>query len=193
MTGLHRIGVKVFCEKCDVELSELIPIFHRWIQRKRLPQMLIDVADYSHVPAGPGILLVADEGNYTLDDARQLRGLTYFRKRPLPSDGLLESVCAVAKYAVTAALALEDEPELAGRLVFDGSELSVLFNDRLNAPNTDAAFGGMESDLTRFFDLALGAEHSILSRSTDVRERLTLGAHSKRPLALRDLAARLAE
>ena len=33
--------------------------------------MLIDVADYRHVPAGPGVLLIGHEANYSLDNRRE--------------------------------------------------------------------------------------------------------------------------
>lgn len=33
---------------------DVVPVFHRWLQDQRLPgELLIDVADYSHVTGGP--------------------------------------------------------------------------------------------------------------------------------------------
>ncbi len=54
-----KFGIKLFCEPgTSPEAVALIPIFHRWIQERWLPLSLIDVADYSHVPNGPGVMLV---------------------------------------------------------------------------------------------------------------------------------------
>ena len=39
--------------------------------------MLIDVADYGHVPQGPGVVLVAHEANIYLDRLDGRTGLTY--------------------------------------------------------------------------------------------------------------------
>ena len=197
MTDVYRIGVKIYCTKgAEIDLGELIPVFHRWIQQKRLPHMLIDVADYSHVPSGPGILLAADEGNYSFDDNGGRRGLTFYRKRALPGT-LAERLVAVARDAVAAARMLAAEPELAGRLEFSGAEMTVYFNDRLQAPNTDECFAAVKPELSRFFERALGVSGAKISRSDDPRERLAVtvrGANasgSAEAVDLATLAARL--
>ena len=191
MTDLYRIGVKVYCTQgAEVDLEELIPVFHRWIQQKRMPHMLIDVADYSHVPSGPGILLVANEGNYSLDDHGGRRGLTFYRKRTLEGS-LGERLVAVARDAVAAAQLLAAEPELAGRLAFSGAELTVYFNDRLNTSNTDECFAALKPELTRLFDRALGGG-AKLARADDPRERLTVTARAAAAADLATLASRLA-
>ena len=53
---LHKFGIKLFAADAEpVDMLKLIPIYHRWIQQHALADdLLIDVADYSHVPAGPG-------------------------------------------------------------------------------------------------------------------------------------------
>lgn len=191
MRDLYRIGAKVYCAKGpEIALEDLIPIFHRWIQQKRTAHMLIDVADYSHVPAGPGILLVAHEGNYMLDDLGGRRGLTFYRKTPLEG-GLVDRMLSVARDAVTAAEALAAEPELTGRLAFSGAELTLYFNDRLQAPNTDDCFSALKPEIARFFDLALGGGTKVV-RADDPRERLTVTARAAGTVDLATLAARLA-
>src|SRR4030095_5221476 len=67
--ALQRIGVKLFAaDGSSVQPREFVPIFHRWIQTQAVANhLLIDVADYAHVPDGPGVLLVAHEGNFSLD------------------------------------------------------------------------------------------------------------------------------
>jgi hypothetical protein len=191
MTEVHRIGVKVFCtEGAELDLEELIPVFHRWIQQRRTSHMLVDVADYTHVPSGPGILLVAHEANTMVDDLGGRRGLTFYRKQPL-AGALGERLLAVSRDAVAAAQMLAAEPELAGRLAFSGAELLVYFNDRLNAPNTDACFAALKPELTKLFDRALGAGVK-LERPDDPRERLTVTGRAAAAADLATLASRLA-
>jgi len=50
--------VKIFVhEPTSIDLADAIPVFHRWIQEAVLNELVIDVADYRHVPAGPGVML----------------------------------------------------------------------------------------------------------------------------------------
>ena len=49
-------------------------VFHQWIRDSVCPEMLIDVADYRHVPAGPGVMLIGHEANYSLDNRENRLG-----------------------------------------------------------------------------------------------------------------------
>ena len=78
---MQHVNIKIFAQADkSFNVTDAIPVFHRWIQKRNLPEMLIDVADYSHVPEGPGVLLIAHEANYSLDCARNQLGLLYNRK-----------------------------------------------------------------------------------------------------------------
>ena len=79
---LYKFGIKFFAADADgFDLLRLIPVYDRWIQQNALENLLIDVADYSHVPAGPGVMLIAHEGNYALDETGHERGVVYYSKR----------------------------------------------------------------------------------------------------------------
>ena len=81
---LHKFGIKFFAADAErIDILKLIPIYHRWIQQSALEDLLIDVADYSHVPAGPGVMLIAHEGNYALDETGHERGVVYYSKHKL--------------------------------------------------------------------------------------------------------------
>ncbi|HEY3154720.1 MAG TPA: hypothetical protein VGK65_23870, partial [Candidatus Binatia bacterium] len=59
---LQKINVKFFAvEKEPVPLTAFIDIFHSWIQAS--DGIYHDVADYSHMTNGPGIVLVAHDAN----------------------------------------------------------------------------------------------------------------------------------
>ena len=79
-----RLGIKLFAaDSGAVRVKDFVPIFHSWIQKQCVENhQLIDVHDYSHIHHGPGILLVAHEGNFSTDMAEGKPGLAYFRKQP---------------------------------------------------------------------------------------------------------------
>jgi rhodanese-related sulfurtransferase len=59
------------------DLEPAIAVFHRFIQRGLVEGLILDVADYRHVPQGPGVLLVGHDVDYGVDDG----GFTVVRKR----------------------------------------------------------------------------------------------------------------
>jgi hypothetical protein len=125
-----------------------------------------------------------------LDDLGGRRGLTFYSKQPL-AGSLGENLCSVAREAVVAAEMLAAEPELAGRLAFSGSELTVYFNDRLYAPNTDEAFAALKPELVKLFDRVLGAGAKLV-RADDPRDRLCVTARAGAAADIATVAARLA-
>lgn len=62
-------------------VSKVIATFHEWIAARALDEVLIDVADYSHVPGGPGVVLVGYDHNYFVAQRGQQIELGCFRKR----------------------------------------------------------------------------------------------------------------
>lgn len=166
---MQHVNIKIFAAGGDSpRLADAIPVFHRWIQRRDLPELLIDVADYSHVPAGPGVVLIGHEANYSLDNARNRPGLLYSRK---VADGSLKQAYDAA---LAASLRLEAEPEFQGKLHFDSREIEITLNDRLLYPNTEAGWNSVEPELTAFLNGLYGAGAYSLARSADARERLSV-------------------
>lgn len=171
-----HINVKIFAlEPAPGDLAGAIPVFHRWIQQSAAPELLIDVADYRHVPAGPGVILVGFEANYSLDLAENRLGLLYNRKKP--SEGSLEEKLRQAYEAAWAACRrLEQEPEFSGKLHFDPNSCEVIFNDRLLAPNTLETFERLRPGLEEFFAGLWGRGTFTLERVGEPRERLRVRA-----------------
>jgi hypothetical protein len=135
-----KIAIKLFAAPPVPELHSIVPVFHRWIQTHAVEDhLLIDVADYAHVAAGPGVVLVASEANFYFDLTDNRPGLLYTRKTPLLGS-FADKLRAATAACLKAAVLLEKEPALAGKLRFNTSELLVRLNDRLLAPNTDATF-----------------------------------------------------
>ena len=109
---LNKFGIKFFAQDAQAfDILKLIPVYHRWIQRNALEDLLIDVADYSHVPSGPGVMLIAHEGNYALDETGHERGVVYYSKQKLAGD-LPERFAHVAQRALQAAELMREDAEL---------------------------------------------------------------------------------
>ena len=85
---LQKFGVKLFLNtNKNYESKDFIPVFHSWIQNKAVEDhLLIDVADYSHIQDGPGVMLVAHEGNFSLDQESLQPGIMYMRKTKIKGD-----------------------------------------------------------------------------------------------------------
>ena len=80
----QRVACKFYVksETADsIELKPFIGLFHRFIQDGALDGLLLDVADYAHVPNGPGILLVGHDLDYGIDLSSGRVGLLTTRKR----------------------------------------------------------------------------------------------------------------
>jgi len=148
---IQHFRVKLFATpESHPRLGEAIPVFHRWIQQKRLPEMMIDVSDYEHVPSGPGVILVCHEAIYGLDEGKGKLGMVYNRRAALDGtvrDRLRQAVGA----AESAAAMLEQEPEFAGKLRFDRKSWEVVVNDRALAPNNEATWKTLEPVIGEVF------------------------------------------
>jgi hypothetical protein len=187
---LHKVAVKFFAtDPSAVRLDEFIPVFHRWIQKHAVEGMLIDVADYGHLPQGPGVVLVAHEADYSIDSSEGPFGLLYNRKTAT-TGRLSDRIAAAFKAALGACVKLETEPEFQGRLKFRAGEALVLANDRLNAPNTEEGFQALRSDLAAALSKVYPSNFDIKRVSHDDRERLTIQVSSREPVP--DVASLLA-
>ena len=54
-----------------MNIGDAVGVFHHWIKDTVCPEMLIDVAEYSHVPAGPGVMLIAPRSELQFRYARE--------------------------------------------------------------------------------------------------------------------------
>src|SRR5580658_7012269 len=108
--NLQKINVKFFLEKgTDIPLASFIPVFHRWIQEDKLEGLLVDVAEYTHVHQGPGVLLIAHEANYSVDEADGKKGFLYLQKR-VPAKPPREHLKMAFQRVLKAMDLLEKEP-----------------------------------------------------------------------------------
>src|SRR5687767_4206861 len=87
--NLQHVNVKILVEGgLTVDPERIVKVFHRWVGEQSMDELLVDVADYSHVPDGPGVVLVGLEADYSLDHMQGRSGLRYNRKGPLEGTNL---------------------------------------------------------------------------------------------------------
>ena len=141
-----RLSFKLFADaSADFHAESLVPVLHSWIQNHAIPDhLLIDVADYSHVHNGPGVVLVSHEANYSIDKRGGRLGLTYQRKQPLGGT-LAERIQATLNATKQAAGLLEEH------LKFRSDEIEFRICDRLAAPNNSETFAAVKPDLLKVF------------------------------------------
>src|SRR5262249_45398135 len=126
------------------ELHPFIGVFHRFIQEAAVPGLLVDVADYAHVPDGPGVMLIGHDVDYGIDLGGGRAGLLTTRKRA-GDDGLAELFRDTLAKALAAARAIEADPSVSVRFATDS--LDIAFPDRRTAPNTAQAFELVSKEL----------------------------------------------
>ena len=160
-----------------VDLAQAIPVFHRWIQEQALPGLLIDVADYRHVPEGPGVVLVAHEAIYGLDQGDGRLGLLYNRRTRIdapPAEALRQAFRA----ALEACCKLEQEQEFTGTLSFAAGACEVVVNDRALAANDSATGARLRAELEPLLDRLWGAGSYTVTPLGEARDRLGVTAHT---------------
>ncbi len=132
----QRFVFKVYADDhATVSPHAVVKVFHEWVQTRRLEEVHIDVADYSHVPDGPGVMLICHHANYSLDRLDRRLGLTYNRKRDATGT-VAERIASALRMTLTACRNLEEDPSLREGLRFSTKELLFRVNDRLLGPNT---------------------------------------------------------
>lgn len=188
---LYRLGVKFFAgDGATIALPEFLPVFHRWIQQGVLDGLLLDVADYSHVHAGPGVLLIAHEGNYSVDESGDRRGMAYYAKYPQP--GVLpDRLRAICSKTLHACRLLEQEPALGGRMKFNGGEFQVFANDRLLAPNTDATTSALRPAIDVLVGKLYPGAKCEFAREQDPKERFSVTVKVSVDASIAELLGRI--
>ena len=182
LDSLVKLDLKVLAaDAAEVEAEEFIPVFHRWITERVLPELLIDVADYSHVHEGPGVLLVGHDAIYAYDLSRGEPGLLYSRRREtspeLEGIGTLERrIESLLASAFRACDLIEAEPQLGGRVVFDRHRLELRVNDRLVPRDDETASALGNAFLRALAEAGVTDGHGPVGvkRIGETRDRLTL-------------------
>jgi hypothetical protein len=175
MTKPQRLALKIYARSprlAHEQLEAAVPLFHRYIQQKRLPGLLLDVADYAHVPDGPGVILIGHDVDYGIDQSGAEVGLlvTLKRNREL---ALPELARVLFRTALTAATALEADGLAGFELDLARSEVRV--PDRLALANDPAGAAALDGALRPLLSRIFGSTYRTShASSSDPRQLLTL-------------------
>jgi hypothetical protein len=156
-----------------LDLHPFIGMFHRFIQQGTVPGLLVDVADYAHVPDGPGVMLIGHEVDYGIDQSGGRAGLLTTRKRcadvPLP-----EALRDTLRRALRAVAAIEADD--ATDLRFATAAVTLQFIDRLATPNDAAAYEAVRGEVAALADRLYGPGRARIERqhADDPRRVLTV-------------------
>lgn len=156
--NLQHINIKFFVDGASpIAWEKFIEIFHAWTAEQRLPEMMIDVADYRHVPKGPGVVLVGHEADYAMDNTGGRPGLRYNCKVAMEGTNETRLKAAIACAADACAMLEQEVPGLRFRR--DGFELTI--NDRAVASNTEASRSQADQTWPELLSLVCGCDAGV--------------------------------
>ncbi len=180
---LQHINVKLLLQEPEhLDLELLVPVFHNWIRDQVCDEHLHDVADYRHVFAGPGVILIGLEADYSLDHADNRLGLRYNRKAVLNGDTNQARLIQAVRSVLAACQRLESDPSLGGKLRFNEQDIEIFINDRLLAPNCEETREALRPELQSFCEKLFGKTEFVLSFNTDPRRLLTAYVRASQPV-----------
>jgi len=188
-----EVSVKLFvADASGVRLKELIPVFHRWIKEDLLDDELqIDVANYEHVPKGPGIVLICDKAHYYFDVRGGRAGLRYRGRREARAEGA-DAITGAFRSALHAARLLEADPALEGRYRFRTDEVEFGIYDRLLAPSDEATLEAVRPAIVAAVLELYGDESPALELSSGPREPFMVTVKPGASPSVEELLGRLA-
>jgi hypothetical protein len=175
---LQHVNIKFFLRDGErINQGEVLNLFHRWIQEDKLDDLLIDVADYRHVPEGPGVILVAHNAFYSLDNNQGRPGLLFNRRTPVDGDTQQVLVHALNSARNFARL-MAGEDRFEGTLILERNTLQIAVNDRHFAKNREETLGALQPDMEAALKQTLGDRTYTFKRTPDPRARFTVEVFS---------------
>lgn len=177
MNAPKRLRVKLFVENPEAVAAEkVVPVFQRWIQRGAIKnELLIDVADYKHVHHGPGIVLIAHEGDYAYQFNDGRVGLSYTLKQH-DSATLEDALSTALARVIFAAQLVHKESQLKGlQIALDSVQISLL--DRLQYPHDAETIAQVQAAIAALFD-GKDSDVQVTPVEADVREPISFTVQS---------------
>ena len=182
---LQQINIKVFStEDSEVNYTNFIKVFNRWMEEADSDDFL-NYADYSHVDAGPGVLLILKQANYSIDNAFHRPGFLYNRKHEVEGDNPEKIRLALAE-TLSKCQMLETAEELENAMQFNGNDILFMINNRNIAPNTPETADAIQGYLEPVLKQMYGDDDFQIERTTeDARERFAvhISANSEKPIS----------
>ena len=184
---LQKINVKFGIDApADADWDALLNIFSRW--RLEEGEEILDLADYSHVPEAPSIILVSKRwqlgGDFSRgtgeDRAGGWAGLLYASRKGLEGD-LGARLRSVLVSALEKFQRLAGEKEFPRGVTILYGELDIAFNDRLLVPNNDEMDALVRPTVEEVLAALYGDEGCSVEREDDPGRRLAYCARAAGP------------
>lgn len=189
----NRVACKFFVHPdptAPLDLHPFIGLFHRFIRESAVPGLLIDVADYAHVPDGPGVLLVGHDVDYGLDLAGGRAGLLTTRKR-LDGESLASALRSALEWGLRVVAAIESDGSTG--LAIDPRAVTIQVVDRLAGPNDESAYQELAREAAPVLADLYGEKVDVSrAQADDARKCLAMRAVSQETASAGELADRLA-
>ena len=187
LPDLQKINVKFGIDApADADWDSLLNIFSRW--RLEEGEEILDLADYSHVPDAPSIILVSKRWQLGVDFSRGTgedraggwAGLLYASRKGLEGD-LGARLRSVLVSALEKFQRLAGEKEFPREVTILYGELDIAFNDRLLVPNNEEMDALVRPTAEEVLAALYGDEGYSVEREDDPGRRLAYCARAAGP------------
>ena len=179
---INKLELRLYL-KNDSEIQSFVPRLYHLIQSQALPGILIDVANYSHVPYGPGLMIIGHEGNYGLSRHRSQGLVLYYVEKGRRQVKDVEMFLKEMFYRL-----LEFARQLALQTEID---YFVLFINQRSPFLTPQVLAAWTSDLQKYLSQSLNTAVKVSEVSARTGERahwkITLAGKITPPLLLSGL------
>lgn len=188
---IQRINVKLLAQApAGFRLDPFLAIFGRW-RHEESPEVWVDLADYAHMAQGQGIAIIGKRGNFAVDETPPGIGLLYAGKKGF--EGATEDrIVEAFRRCLALTAALTEAPEYPSELELKPARWELVFNDRLDTPNTDETDDGLRPAISAALDKLFGAGNYELRREADPQRRYGYSITAADWVAAEDLLQRAA-
>ena len=145
----------------DTICDRLLAVFGRW--RSEEGEDIVDLQDYSHVPQGPGIVLVSKRWVLSVDCRDGQPGLMISTRQNL--DGAMRLLLEKGQR-------LLNEKDMQGAFTPQTGELEIALNDRLLLPNSSEIDDEIRPEVNALLGKLYGDAKCSLEKIGDSKERL---------------------
>jgi hypothetical protein len=192
MPDLQRIQIKMAADApAGLSLEPFLVIFARWRKEKH-PAEWVDLADYAHLPRGPGIVLVGHRCSIAFDLADPGPGILYTARKGL-SGTPAERFASAFAGCLDLARRLTAEPEFPKDVRLRPGSLELRFNDRLETPDTPETDAELRPVVEQGLSKLFGAGEYDLRRIRDSENVYGFSVQARKSEPLDALLGRLSQ
>jgi hypothetical protein len=187
----QKVALKILSDApATLNLDPFLAIFGRWRKDASHPAQWVDLADYAHMPRGPGVVLIGHRCNFSFDMGTAAPGVLYVSKKGLDG-GPVDRLRVVFRDCLHLTRSLLAESEFPQRVRLQTGSLELAFNDRLQTPNDDETDRQLRPAVEFVLDHLFGPGACRITREPDPGRRYGFRIEVPSPPPLDVLAARV--